>query len=81
MECWWRQRNPYRLGRVEKNWCWQDPFEANREGHKLEGFPNTDGFRATTINLLKLAAERERTRLKGYAPWQVLQLLAAPINS
>ncbi|EKT4528324.1 hypothetical protein [Pseudomonas asiatica] len=49
----------------KNNWCWQGPFEAYPAGHKLEGFPNIDGFRATTINLLKLAAECERLGTKN----------------
>lgn len=49
----------------KQNWCWHGPFEAYPEGHKLEGYPNTDGFRVTTVNLLKLAAECERLGTKN----------------
>lgn len=45
----------------QMNWCWHGPFETYPNGHRFEGYPNIDGFRPTTINLLKLAAQCERT--------------------
>ncbi|MNH04501.1 hypothetical protein D3C81_515380 [compost metagenome] len=41
------------------NWAWHGPFEEHPIGHDLALFPNTEGFRATTRNLLKLAAKCE----------------------
>ena len=41
------------------NWYWHGPFEPYPECHQLEGYPNTEGFRATTRNLLALAAQVE----------------------
>ncbi|MFD2641801.1 hypothetical protein [Pseudomonas japonica] len=43
------------------NWCWHGPFEPYPAGHRFEGYPNTDGFSPTTINLMKLAADCERS--------------------
>lgn len=40
-------------------WTWHGPFEEYPRGHRLEGYPNTEGFKPTTRNLLKLAAECE----------------------
>lgn len=44
----------------QMNWCWHGPFEAYPNGHRFEGYPNIDGFRPTTINLLRLAAQCEQ---------------------
>jgi hypothetical protein len=41
------------------NWCWHGPFEPYPDNHKSEGYPNTEGFRPTTPNLMGLAAECE----------------------
>ncbi len=41
------------------SWPWHGPFEAYPEGHQHAHFPNTEGFRPTTRNLLKLATESE----------------------
>lgn len=32
------------------------------EGHRFEGYPNIDGFKATTQNLLRLATEYGRDK-------------------
>ena len=40
-------------------WPWHGPFDEYTEGHQFEHYPNTDGFKPTTRNLLKLAAECE----------------------
>lgn len=45
----------------EMHWCWHGPFEAYPDGHRFEGYPNTESFRPTTRNLLKLARECELT--------------------
>lgn len=37
-------------------WCWTDRFESYPYGHDLEGYPNIDGFKQTTPNLLRLAS-------------------------
>lgn len=37
------------------NWFWIGPFELYPAGHELEHYPNTEGFRPTTRNLLRLA--------------------------
>lgn len=37
-------------------WAWIGGFEPYPEGHKYEYFPNTDGFKPTTRNLLLLAS-------------------------
>lgn len=41
-------------------WCWHGGFPAYPAGHKHGGYPDTTGFKPTTQNLLKLAAEAER---------------------
>ena len=46
------------------NWEWSGPFEPYPEGHQHQCYPNTEGFRPTTRNLLKLAAECERMSRK-----------------
>ncbi|MCY1207152.1 hypothetical protein D3C76_788170 [compost metagenome] len=38
------------------NWCWYGDFESYPDGHQFEGYPDTKGFRSTTINLFRLAA-------------------------
>lgn len=43
----------------QMNWCWHGPFEEYPHGHNLARYPNTEGFRPTTRNLLKLAADCE----------------------
>lgn len=40
-------------------WPWHGPFEAYPHDHEHAMFPNTEGFRPTTRNLLRLAAECE----------------------
>lgn len=47
------------------NWMWHGPFESYPEGHKHEFYPNTEGFKRTTINLLKLAAAAEDRERKA----------------
>lgn len=49
------------------SWPWHGPFDAYPEGHELEFYPNTEGFKPTTQNLLRLAAECE-ARNKGVQP-------------
>ena len=48
---------------VWESWCqmwpWHGPFESYPEGHEHQHFPNTEGFKPTTRNLLKLAADCE----------------------
>ncbi|KAF1004382.1 MAG: hypothetical protein GAK36_00051 [Pseudomonas sp.] len=46
------------------NWMWHGPFESYPEGHRHQHYPNTEGFKPTTRNLLKLAAECELTSRK-----------------
>lgn len=41
----------------ESNFYWIGPFDAYPEGHEHAGFPDIGGFKATTQNLLKLAAQ------------------------
>lgn len=38
-------------------WPWHGTFEEYPRGHQFEGYPNTEGFKPTTRNLLKLAEE------------------------
>jgi len=40
-------------------WSWCGHFEPYPEGHERQGHPNTEGFKPTTRNLLKLAAQCE----------------------
>lgn len=40
-------------------WPWHGPFEVYPSDHKFEGYPNTEGFKPTTRNLLKMAAQCE----------------------
>lgn len=40
-------------------WPWHGPFKEYPRDHKFYGYPNTEGFRTTTRNLLKLAAACE----------------------
>ncbi|HCT08848.1 MAG TPA: hypothetical protein DIW86_26100 [Pseudomonas sp.] len=37
-------------------WPWVGPFKEYPEGHQHAMYPNTEGFKPTTRNLLKLAA-------------------------
>lgn len=52
------------------NWAWHGDFEPYPEGHRFEFYPNTEGFRPTTVNLLRLAviaeasAKAEQERIK-----------------
>jgi hypothetical protein len=39
-------------------WPFAIRFEAHPAGHEHAGYPNIDGFKPTTINLLKLARNR-----------------------
>lgn len=41
------------------NYYWSDRFSSYPVGHKFEGYPDTTGFKPTTKNLLRLAAEQE----------------------
>ena len=41
------------------NWPFHGPFEEYPHGHDLAHYPNTEGFKPTTQNLLKLAAKCE----------------------
>lgn len=41
------------------NWPWHGLFEPYPADHKLEDYPNTEGFKPTTINLLRLARDCE----------------------
>lgn len=41
------------------HWPWHGPFGDYPAGHQFEHYPNTDGFKPTTRNLLKLAVECE----------------------
>lgn len=65
---WGESLESYTLWSLWKtNWPWHlgcDPFP---EGHEREGYPNPKGFRPTTPNLLRLAAECE-ARSKGDQP-------------
>lgn len=40
-------------------WPWHGPFKEYPHDHKFARYPNTEGFKPTTRNLLKLAAECE----------------------
>ena len=42
-------------GWFRQGWFWRGDFKAYPEGHEFQGYPNTEGFKPTTINLLKLA--------------------------
>lgn len=41
------------------NWMWHGPFAPYPKGHRYQDFPNTDGFKGTARNLLKLTTECE----------------------
>jgi hypothetical protein len=45
---------------IRLNWEWIGPFEPHPEGHEFEGYPNVGGFKPTSRNLLKLAADYGR---------------------
>lgn len=47
------------------NWEWHGQFRPYPEGHRFEGYPNTEGFRPTTRNLLKLAAQCQAASAGG----------------
>lgn len=49
------------------NWMWHGDFETFPDGHQHEGYPNTEGFKRTTVNLLKLAAAAEDRERKARA--------------
>lgn len=45
-------------------WSWIADFPSYPQGHEFEHYPNTNGFRPTTKNLINLAYETEiRTQL------------------
>ncbi|WGK60560.1 hypothetical protein QAO71_10690 [Halopseudomonas sp. SMJS2] len=48
-------------------WCWAGDFPVFPHGHELAGYPDTTGFKPTTQNLLKLAAQCE-ARNQGAQP-------------
>ncbi|WP_405118798.1 hypothetical protein [Pseudomonas leptonychotis] len=55
---WWRV-----------NWEWYGDFEPYPAGHQFAHYPNIDGFKRTTVNLLKLAAAAEdRSRQEKVKP-------------
>jgi hypothetical protein len=41
------------------NWMWHGPFDSYPNDHEFAAYPNTNGFKRTTRNLLKLAAAYE----------------------
>lgn len=41
----------------QMNWMWHGPWGSFPAGHQYEFYPNTDGFKPTTRNLLKLSAQ------------------------
>lgn len=43
----------------KSNWSRHGPLESFPEGHEFGCYPDTAGFKPTTMNLLKLAAECE----------------------
>lgn len=45
----------WRLWRM--NWMWHGDFKKYPEGHERAFYPDTEGFRPTTQNLLRLAAQ------------------------
>lgn len=57
---WWTCWAWFRM-----NWEWHGPFSSYPEGHRFAGYPNTEGFKPTTRNLLRLAAEDEILRGKS----------------
>lgn len=70
------------------NWMWHGDFKPYPEGHHSEGYPNTERFRHTTINLLKLAADAEagertakeaRAAQKAYGQAAPAQFTAADV--
>lgn len=44
-------------------WEWYGDFPTYPENHEFQHYPDTTGFRPTTPNLLKLAAEVERNQI------------------
>lgn len=61
---WGDGQDAYTLWAVwRSHWEWSDEFPSYPEGHEHEMYPNTEGFRPTTVNLLRLARrEHERRR-------------------
>lgn len=47
------------------SWWWHGGFPAFPHGHEFEGWPDTTGFKPTTQNLLKLAAQCEARAALG----------------
>jgi hypothetical protein len=45
---------------LNMNWEWIGPFKPYPEGHESEGYPDIDGYKPTSRNLLKLAADYGR---------------------
>ena len=41
------------------NWHWYGDFEPYPAGHQFQHYPNTEGFKPTTRNLIRLAQECE----------------------
>jgi hypothetical protein len=44
------------------NWCWHGDFREYPHDHEYARYPDTEGFKPTTRNLLKLAAECESSQ-------------------
>lgn len=42
---------------IKNCWFWIGDFPCYEDGHEFQGYPNTGNFKATSINLLKLAKE------------------------
>lgn len=40
---------------ADNAWCWHGNFPSYPAGHKFEHSPNTEGFKPTVSNLIKLA--------------------------
>lgn len=49
----------------QMNWSWHGDFKTYPEGHRFAHYPNTEGFRPTTRNLLRHAQECEARKAKA----------------
>ncbi len=57
VDYWGEGQDTYSLWQwLRLNWYWIGDFPEHPKGHEFEHFPDATGFKATTKNLLRLAA-------------------------
>ena len=58
LDCWGEGTDHHTvLYQMKLDYCWLGNFPEYPKGHKLEGYPDTKGFKPNGRNLLKIARE------------------------